>query len=181
MAITSTDILLKYSNSAATTGNTTDAYNHLGGYMSKTNVASNSLNNLFSDITGAQNTASQTDYRCIFVFNNHATLTLYNTIAYISAEVAGATTILLAVDNIAATWNALTNSRQASVTANTTSIPNATPALIFSSPTTADTAIVLGDLLPGYCRALWVQRKAGNTTAKNSDGFVLRVSGDTAE
>ena len=180
MPITNNEVLLKYSNSAATAGSQSGAYNHLGGYMSTTQVASNSLNNLFTDITGVENANSQIDYRCIFIHNSNVTLTLLNTIAYISAEVEGATIIALAADTIGAVPITQT-SPQATVTYNTLSAPGS---LIFTSPVTysdtAHPAIVLGNIPAGYCVALWVKRSAGNTTAINNDGFQLRVQGDTA-
>lgn len=40
-------------------------------------------------VTGDENAASDVEYRCIFVHNNHATLTLQGVVVWLSAEVAG--------------------------------------------------------------------------------------------
>src|SRR4051812_16344560 len=103
MAITSSDILLKYSVKSGAAGNTTSgtAAGSLGKYVSTTTVATGA-NGIFDDITGDENAASTVDYRCIFVLNTHATLTLYTALAYLSAEIAGGASVAFAIDNIAA-------------------------------------------------------------------------------
>jgi len=178
MPITSNDVLLKYSTQAGSAGHTQggSAATSLGGRISTTQVSSNSVNNLFDDITGVQNAASRVDYRCVFVHNNHATLTLLNAIAYISAEVQGATTIAIAADSIAPSPIGQ-SSVQAATIANDTTPPNN---LTFTSPTTRGAAISLGNIPAGYCKAFWIRRSAGNTTAVNNDGVTIRVEGDTA-
>ncbi len=50
----------------------------------------------------------------------------------------------------------------------------------FVLPSTAGTGLALGDLLPGYCRAVWIRRTATNSAPIDADGFTLAVTGDTA-
>lgn len=178
MPITNTDVLLKYSTQAGSAGNTqgSSAAVSLGGRISTTLVSSNSVNNVFDDITGAQNAISQVDYRCLFVHNSHATLTMLNTIAYIAAEVAGATTIALAADQIAPSPIGQTAAQASTIPTDVT----APVGMTFTSPTTPETAVALGNIPAGYCKAIWIKRAAGNTTAVNSDGFSLQISSDTA-
>jgi len=50
----------------------------------------------------------------------------------------------------------------------------------FSAPTTPATALSLGTIPAGCCRATWVKRTAANTAALADDGFELGITGDTA-
>ena len=180
MAIAASDILFKLSQKVSGNGN--DAIGtpaaSLGKNISTTEITDNTLNNLFDDISGDENAASTIDYRCIFVHNNHATLTWTGVVAWLSAEVAGGASIQIAVDAIAASAKADT-ADQAGTIANETTAPGA-QAGSFSGPTSKATGLALGDLAPGYCRAIWVKRTAANTVAVDNDGVTISVAGDTA-
>lgn len=180
MPIISTDILIKLSTTSGSAGNTlaqAAVDQSLGKYISTTQVVTATLNNLFSDVTGAQNAASQVDYRCIFIHNNHGTITLQNAGIYISSQVAGGTTLAIATDNIAASAIG-SSSAQAFTAASTTTSPGGA-ASAFSAPSSQGTGLSLGNIAPGFCKAVWVQRTAANTIAVNSDGGTLVVFGDT--
>lgn len=176
-AITAGEILLKYSVAAAA-GNTTAsaAATSLGDQISTTAWAGGAANDLFDDISGAENAASTIDYRCIFVHNSNASNALQNAVVYLSAEVAGGAGIAIAIDNIAASAIA-SGSAQAAVIANETTTPTGVGA--FSSPTTAATGLSLGSIPSGQCRAFWVRRTAANSAALSNDGVTIAVSGDT--
>lgn len=178
MAIVSSDIVLRYSVVTGAAGDTTagTAAGSLGKYASTTVVATGA-NGLFDDISGAENAASTVDYRCIFVLNNHATLTLLNAVVYLSAEVAGGAGIALAVDNIAASAKG-GSSAQAALIASETTTPTGVGA--FSSPTTVATGLALGNLTAGQVRGVWVRRTAANSSALDADGVTIGVAGDTA-
>jgi hypothetical protein len=178
MPILATDIIVRLSTTAGSAGDTTaqlDPNASLGKYVSTTEMAT-TLNGLFDDISGAENAASDVEYRCVFVLNNHATLTLQNAVAYISAETAGGASVALAVDNIAASAKG-SASAQAAQVANENTAPTGTGA--FSAPTSAATGIALGSIAPGQVRGLWVRRTAANTAALSNDGFTLAITGDT--
>ena len=91
MPIVSSDIVFRLSTTAGSAGNTTAGTPNgsLGKYVSTTTITDATLNNLFDDISGDENAASTVDYRCVFVFNNHASLVLQSPVLWISAEVAG--------------------------------------------------------------------------------------------
>lgn len=178
MSISSSDIVFRYSTTSGSAGDTTAgaAATSLGKYASTTVVATGA-NGLFDDVSGAENAASTVDYRCIFVLNNHATLTLQNATVYISSEVSGGTSIALAVDNIAASAKG-GSSAQAAQIANETTAPSGVGA--FSSPTTQATGISIGNLTAGQVRGIWVRRTAANTAALDADGVTIGVGGDTS-
>lgn len=172
MPIAGTDLLLKFSVAAAA-GNTTagTANGSLGDQISTTQITDNSLHNLFDVVTGDENLASESEYRCFFVHNNHATLTALNVRAYLLSEVSGGAILAIGVDTTAESAIG-----SGSAQALTVADENTAPAgVAFSSPTTSGTAIVLGDIPPGHCRAIWVRRTAQNTGALSNDGGVIRI------
>lgn len=177
-AIVSADIVFRYSTRAGSAGNSTTstANSSLGTYVSTTPWLGGTANDLFDDISGAENSASTVDYRCIFVYNSNSANTLQNAVVYISAEVAGGASIALAADTTAASVLASSSAQAGSIATET-----ATPTTVgtFSSPTTAATGISLGSISSGQVKAFWVRRSAANTAALSNDGVTIAVSGDT--
>jgi len=176
-AITSGELLFKYSVSAAA-GNTTasSAAASLGDQISTTVWAGGSANDLFDDISGAENAASTVDYRCIFIHNSNASNALENAVVYLSAETAGGANIAIATDNIAASAIG-SGSAQAAVIGSETTAPSGVSA--FSSPTTAGAGLSLGTIPAGQCKAIWIRRTATNSAALSNDGVTIAVTGDT--
>lgn len=178
MAIVASDIKFKLSVTTGSAGNTTaqgSVNASLGKYISTTAITDNTLNNLFSDLTGAQNAASQVDYRCIFVHNSHATLTYIGAVIWISNQVAGGADMAIGIDTTAA--SALgSSSAQALTIASTTTAP---AGVTFSNPTTQGAGLSLGNLAAGTVIAVWVRRTGNNTVPVNSDGGTLSTAGDT--
>jgi hypothetical protein len=181
MPIISTDLLYKFSVKTGYAGNSTagTAAGSLGKYISTTQIADNTLNNLFDDVTGDENAASDVEYRCIFIHNAHDSLTLQNAVVWLQSEVSGGASIAIAIDNIEASLID-SESDQADEIADENTAPG--PGVgSFSSPTSKSSALSLGDIAAGQCRAIWIRRTAANTSPKNNDGVTLRVEGDTAE
>lgn len=179
MPITATDVLVKYSNSSASAGNTTagTVATSLGGHISTTAIPDATVGNLFPGVTGAENAADNVDYSCIFVHNNHPTSTLLNPRVWVAADVAGGAVVALAVD-ITAVSDITASSSQAVTIAN----KNTAPAGVgpFTEPLTAAEALLLSDIGPGKCRAFWIRRTATNSGAMNADGLTIRIDADTA-
>lgn len=178
MPITDSEILVKYSVKTGTAGNTTagTANGSLGKYVSTTQMPDATLNGLFDDVSGLENQASEAEYRCIFIHNNHATLTWISPVVWVSAEVAGGANVAIAVDNIAASAVGATAAQAAEV-ANEDTAPTGVSA--FSTPTTEGTGLALSNIGPGQVKAIWVRRTATNSSALNNDGATLSFAGDT--
>lgn len=177
-AIVSGEILLKYSTTAGAAGNanTGTPGGSLGKYVSTTQWAGGAANDLFDDISGAENAASTVDYRCIFVHNSNASNALQNAVVYLSAETAAGASIAVAADSTAA--SALGSaSAQALQVANETTAP-AGP-LSFSSPITAGAGVALGSIPAGQVKAFWIRRTAAASAALSNDGVTIAVTGDT--
>lgn len=173
MPISSSDLLQKFSVKTGAAGNSEagSAAGSLGKYISTTQLTDNSLNNLFDDVSGEENAASEAEYRCIFLHNAHATLTAINSKVYLAGETAGGAGIAIGVDTTAASAIGSAGAQALEVADEDT----APVGVAFSSPTTLGTAITLGDIAPGQCRAIWIRRLAANTTPLANDGVILRT------
>lgn len=178
MPIAPSDILFKLSVTTGTSGNSTsqsDVDTSLGKYISLTEITSGVLNNLFDDVTGDENAASDVEYRCFFVHNAHGSLTYRNAKLWISDEVAGGASVAIGADPTSSSLIG-SSSAQAVEVADESTAPSG---VTFSSPVVKASGVSLGNIAAGYCRGVWVRRTAANTTAVNSDGATLSVAGDT--
>lgn len=179
MAITASDIKYRLSTTSGSAGNSTAggaAGASLGKYMSTTDLVDNTLNNLFPDVTGDENAASNVDYQCIFIYNAHGSLTWQSPKVWISAEVSGGAAAAIGIDTTAA--SAQNNaSAQGLIIANKDTAPSG---VSFSSPTSKATGLSLGSLAAGQVRAVWIRRTAANSAALNNDGVTISAEGDTA-
>lgn len=177
MAISTADILFKLSTKAGTAGNQNAGTpaGSLGKYISTTQIADATLHNLFDEVSGEENLASESEYRCLFIHNNNAADTFFNIRIYIVSEVAGGANTSIGVDSTAASALGAT-AAQAVEIANEDTAPTG---VTFSAPTTLSTAINIGDLTAGQVRAVWVRRTTSNSAALANDGATLRVQGES--
>jgi hypothetical protein len=174
VAIVASDIVYRLSV-AATNGDATAGTpaTSLGDQVSTTAITTATLNNLFDDVTGAEAAAGTTEYRCIFVLNNHATLTLQNATIQVLSETGTGSTVTIATDNIGITAKALAGSPQSATIANETTAPTGVSAF-GSGPLT------IGNLGPGQVQGIWLKRVVtAGMAAVIPDSVVLRVTGDT--
>jgi hypothetical protein len=176
MPLAASDLVIRYTVTSGSAGDSTvgTAAGSFGKYASTT-VAAAGLNGLFDDVSAAENTASVPEYRALAILNNNATVTAFNVVIYLAAEVAGGTSIALAVDNVAASAKGSASAQGATI-ASETATPS--PVGAFSSPTTAATGISVGTLTPGQVRLIWVKRTPANSTSIDADGFTLGVQGE---
>lgn len=177
MPIADADLKRKFSTKVGAAGNSNAGTpaGSLGKYISTTEITNNNLHNLFDVVGGAENQAMESEYRCIFLHNAHATISLENCKVYIGAQVGGGANIELGVDPTAA-------SAIGAAPAQAVEIANedAAPAgVAFSAPTDAASAIAVGTLAPGQCRAIWIKRTTANSAALANDGFTLRIIGES--
>ena len=148
----------------------------LGGYVSATPLnMSVPLNNLFDDVTGEQNEAGRVDYRCIFIRNSHATLTLRDARIWIEPFAGAAAMVLVGVDPIGVTKQDIV-ARQAAIVSSPLEAPGG---VTFYRPVSKAIALLLGNLISGNVCAVWVQRSIHNVEPVDNDGFVFRVVGET--
>lgn len=142
----------------------------LGGVISA-NSASAALNALFDRVTGAEASAGDVEYRCVYVKNNHGSLTLYAATVWIGSNTPSTDT-----DIAIGVGTAAVNAEEQTV-ANEATAP---AGVSFSSPSSYGTGLLLGDIPAGQFKAVWIRRTVtAGAAAYNGDGFTINVQGDT--
>lgn len=141
----------------------------LGGFISTTAIDLVSTdNNLFDDVSDAEATAGDVEYRCVMVANNHASETAVGMIVWNSSSTAGGATEEIGVDTTAASLLS-SASAQALTVANESTAPTG---VTFSAAASEGAAISLGNIPALSCRAYWIKRSvAASTSAASNDGF----------
>lgn len=160
MPIVSSDILFKQSGA-----------NNLGGAISANDVSA-ALHGLFDAVTGSESSAGDVEYRCVYVKNSHATLTLYNAVAFIQSNTPSTSTVC----DIGLGASTIGNEEQT-----VTNEGTAPDGVSFSAPSSYASGLAIGNLAPGQFKAVWIRRTVTiNASAYSGDGMTLAVQGDTA-
>ena len=161
MAIVSTDIQYRLSGGSSNS----DPAASLGGVKSST-----AASNYFDDVSSAEASAGDTEYRCVYVHNNHGTLSLIGAKVFIQANTPSSDT-----DVAIGLGSSAINGTEQTV-ANESTAPTG---VSFSAPTTFAGGLAIGDLAAGAHKAVWVRRTVNAGAAAYADSFTLRVQGDT--
>lgn len=172
MPVATTDMLVKYSVTSGAAGNSTAGTRDaaLGKYISTTQ-ATGAANVFFDDVQSSEASAGDTEYRCFFVHNAHATDSALNVNVQIVSEVAGGGATTAALDNIAASAIG-SSSAQAAQVADENTAPSGVG-------TFGTSALSIGTLAAGQCKAVWLKRTvAASTGNMTGDGFTVRVTFD---
>jgi hypothetical protein len=150
----------------------------LGKYMSTTQVPGTySLDNLFLDITGAQNVSQQVDYQCVFIMNNTVSGdTMHAPYAWIPTQLytAGGANIAIGMD--AAGVVPYNTSFQQAVLINTNTSPPPGVAAWYQPSVLYTSGCPLPDIPPQYCVAVWLQRTATNSSPLSPQTFSLECT-----
>lgn len=162
MAIIASEIQYRLSGGAANS----DPNASIGGAKSSTAIAST----LFDDVSSAEASAGLVEYRCFYVHNANATLTLLSPKIWIQTNTPSATTTVAI---------GLGSSAQGDTEQTVADETTAPVAVSFTEPADFAGGIVLGDIPAGGHRAVWVRRTVNAGTAAIADSFTLRVQGDT--
>jgi hypothetical protein len=172
VSVANSDIKIRYSTVSGSAGNslTSTAAASLGKYISTTDAAG-STNVFFDDVSSAEALAGSTEYRCVFVLNDHATDTALNVAVQVVSEVGGGGVTSAALDNIATSAKGSASAQAAQIASETS-----TPAGVGTFVTTS---LSIGTLTAGQCKAVWLKRVvSASTGAIVGDGFTLRTTGD---
>lgn len=168
MPIAGTDIDFHLSGGAANS----DPNASIGGAISNTQITDASLHNLFDVVGSDEALAGDSELRCIYVKNNHATLTLQNAVIWIQSQTSSGDTSL----EIALADEGIDGTAEVVADEDTDPVGEA-----FSAPATEGAALLIGNLPAQSVHAVWVRRNVGAAAAAfNNDTTVLRVKGDTA-
>ena len=176
MAIVSGDIKFYLSGGAGNTNVNASIGGAIAGSTSTYEITDNSLHNLFDKTLGTESTAGDTEYRCIYVKNTHASLELELAKIWISTNTSSpANVIAIALDGAGKGGTAETETDE-----------NVAPTgETFSNPTAYSGGLSLDGggtgLGYGVSYPIWIRRTiAAGATAVDNVTFVLSVQGDTA-
>lgn len=144
----------------------------LGGSISSTEVVDATLHNLFDIVLGAETSAGDTEYRCIYVKNNHGTLTLQGANIFINSQTPNADTSV----EVGLGTSTINGTEQSVVDEDTAPI-----GVTWEAGVGAANTLVIGDLTPGQTKAVWIKRIVGvGSSAYNGDTVTIEFDGDTA-
>lgn len=163
MPIISSDIKYRLSGG----GSNTDPAASLGGAISTTTDAPSGI---FDDVSSAEATAGDIEYRCVYVKNNHGSLTLQGAKIWIQTQTpSGDTDVAIGLGTSAVNGTEQTVANEGTAPTSVT----------FSQPSSFAGGLTIGDLTAGQHKAVWVRRTVNAAAAGASDSFALRVQGDT--
>lgn len=163
MPIVNTDIQYRLSGGAANATPITS----LGGAKSANVLPTQH----FDDVTSAESTAGDIEYRCFYVHNAHATLTLQNARIFMASNTPDADTTI----EIGLGTSAINGTEQ--TVANESTAP---AGVAFSAPVDYASGLALGDIPAGQSKAFWVRRTINVNAGASNDTYSYQVTGDTA-
>ena len=171
MPIASSDIQYRLSGGASNT----DPNAALGGAISTAGgglITTDTLNNVWDNVSGAESSAGDTEYRAIFIKNNHGSLTLTSAKIWISSNTTSADDTI----EIALAGEGINNTIE--TVANESTAPAGET---FSAPTSFGTGLSLGNLAAGQAHGVWIKRiVSAAAAAANANPYTLSVQGETA-
>jgi hypothetical protein len=168
MPIASTDLIERLSGGASNS----DPNASLGGAKSSTAVTDNTTHNLWDVVSSTESSSGDTEYRCIYLHNNHGSLTLQNAKVWISTNTGSSDTSV----EIGAGSSAINGTEQTVANENT-----APTSVTFSTAANEGAAVSLGNIPNGQHKAIWIKRiVSAAAAAANDDSYVLSYAGDTA-
>jgi hypothetical protein len=160
--ISSSDLQWRLSGGASNT----DPLLALGGAKSSTAAGASILDNVLS----SEGTAGDIEYRCVYLHNNHGTLTALSGKVWVQANTPSADTTI----DIGLGTSAVNATEQTVADENT-----APSGVSFSAPANFAAGISVADIPAGQHKALWVRRTVTAGAAAASDSFTLRFQCDT--
>ena len=148
----------------------------LGGAISATIVVDGQLHNLYDKVTAAESLLGETDYRCVYIKNEHPTITLEDTRVYIESNTASPST-----DIFIGVGAALAGVTEQSIPDEVTAPSGINWFNTVSSPGPQNVGgIDIGDIPAGSYRAVWFKRVVdANTLAMPRDTITITVRGST--
>lgn len=168
MPISATNIGEYFSGGASNT----DPNASLGGAISSTELTDNTTHNLWDVVSSAESSSGDTEYRCIYVKNEHGSLTLQSAKVWINTQTPSSST---SVDIGLGT---------AAVNATEQTVPNeqTAPGSVTFGPAAGEgSALSIGNIPAGQYKSIWIRRTINSgATAANDDSYELGYSGDTA-
>lgn len=161
------------------TGNS-DPNASLGGDQSNTEIVDATVENLFDNVSGDEGAAGDIEYRCMFVKNNHGSLTLEGATIWKISPVPATddeNLVEFGLDLSGVTVQGSTDLPEE--IANESSAP---AGIVFTEPLTKGDGLLIGDIPAQSVAAIWIKRTiVAGAQARNAFATVIRVEGDTQQ
>jgi len=151
----------------------------LGGIISDTCITDAIIQNLFDDITAAELSGGDTEYRCLYVINTNPDYTINAHRMWIETVTPlGYTSFAFALD-LAGRGDGVSTGVADTITDESTA---PSPAVTFASPTDYDTGTLMGALGPdapsgAVTRGVWIRRTVTSGSAAPFDSVMFRIEG----
>jgi len=146
--------------------------------MSNYEVPGGILNNVWPNVPGLESRDGSTRYRCLYVLNAHATITLSNAIIWISLPT------LSPHDEVDIGLGTTAAGTGSETFYSTDLHPTGNPqnhGVAFSHPTSYETGLALGTIAPGHRKAFWVRKiLQSGAAAYDTNQYGVRVRGETS-
>lgn len=143
----------------------------LGGAVSTTQISTTALHNLFDAVGSGEASSGDTEYRALFVKNNHGSIILESAVIWIQSQTTSPDTsleIALADEGIASTIETVADESTA---------PSGPT---FSAPSSKGSGLSIGNLGAGQYHGIWIKRiVSAAAAAVSNDTAILRVEGNT--
>ncbi len=139
----------------------------LGGTISATELIDDDLHNLFDKVNPAESADGDTEYRCFYIKNTHASLTLTSAQIFIDTNTPSPDTLIQisVATEIGSPVQTIAGESMAPV------------GQVFSSAPNEGASLSLGDLTPGSVKAVWVKRSVTPGAAPFNDSAILKIFG----
>ncbi|AGN30026.1 hypothetical protein VPFG_00018 [Vibrio phage nt-1] len=157
-------------------GNTNEQeIDSLGLAISATELVSGELHGLFDSVISDEALFGRTEYRLIYLLNDHPTLTLYDARVFISSNTISANSeIAIGFDPVAV------NGEDSLIAlADETDSTTQLSAVTFGTHSTFATGLLVGDLAAGEQRAIWVRRTIDPNAPASNESATITLRGDT--
>lgn len=145
--------------------------NGLGGAITANDITSNVIHNVFDTVTSDEALLGDVEYRCIYLKNTNASITLENAIVFLASNTPLATTnmeIGLGTVSIGSTEQAVADESTAPI------------GVTFTDLIGEANKLTIGNIAAGSYKAIWLKRTINSgSLASNGDGITITVSGDT--
>jgi hypothetical protein len=185
MAISTGDIKHYLTGAGSDGGAQTNPALSTGNYRSSTEVASGDAN-VFDDVSGAEASAGDIEYRCTCVKNEHATLSLQNAKVYIQTTTGVADdTIYIAVEvptggDTNGTCQTIAN-ESAAPTVNTGNVSNWSQATTYAAGVAVSQGAHDANLDNAEIIFVWHKRDmTAGAVAVTAETYTIAVQGDSA-
>jgi hypothetical protein len=148
----------------------------LGGTISGTQITDATVANLFDNVSGAESSAGDTEYRCFYLKNAHASLTWQGVNVWIGTNTPSADTDVEIGLDPAGVGEGSTTGVAATVADESTA-----PAGVTFSKPASGSPLNVGDIPAGSAIAVWVKRTvSAGASAYNADSVIIEAQGETA-